>query len=521
MNVGNWAVKRARFPLTKDKTAFISGDRSYTYAEFNRRVNRVANGLLAAGLGKGDRVAGLFFNCTEFMEVYFACAKTGFIFIPLNFRLTPVELQGIFEDTQTRAFFFHSEFAGTAEELLRLYRQPMQVVAAVGAAVPEFAADYEAWVAGYGEEEPAVPEPPDMEDPQLIMYTSGTTGRAKGAVLPHRKTFWNTINDSLELLFDQNAVSLVSIPIFHSGGLNIITTPTFYIGGTIILQKFWNPEEALQLIQEHGVTHFGAVPTMLQMMLDVPSFDQYDLSSLKGVGIGGAPASKELLERIVDQMKVPLLLQVFGCTETSIVLSCSNMEKIGSAGIPMFHSEVKVLNEQGQEVVPGSGEVGEICSRGPYVMLEYWNMPEETAEALKDGWFHYGDLATIDEDGYFYIVDRKKDMIISGGENIYPAEVEKVLVEHPKIQDVAVIGMPDEKWGEVGHALVLLENPDDPITLEEMEAYCEGKLARYKIPKKITFVETIPRTLTGKILKKELRKQSSWWRGKTAWPCSP
>ncbi len=506
MNVGNWASKRARFPLTAEKTAFVSGDRSLTYGEFDLRVNRVANGLLAAGLKKGDRVAGLFFNCIEFMEVYFACAKAGFIFIPLNFRFTAAELADIFSDTNPGGFFFHPEFAGTAAGLLEEYREPIKVLATAGEPVPDFAVPYEEWVSPHGEEEPDVPEPPDMEDPQLIMYTSGTTGRAKGAVLPHRKTFWNTFNDALELLFDIDAVSLVSIPLFHSGGLNIITMPTFYIGGTIIFQKFWNPGEALQIINDRRVTHFGAVPTMLQMMLDVPDFDKYDLSSLKGVGIGGAPAPRELLDRIIEQMKVPLLIQVFGCTETSIVLSCSNMEKVGSAGIPMFHAEVKVIKEDGTEVAPGSGEVGEICSRGPYVMLGYWNMPEETAEALKDGWFHYGDLATVDEDGYIYVVDRKKDMIISGGENIYPAEVEKVLSEYPKVADVAVIGMPDEKWGEVGHALVLLKDPDDPITMEEMEAYCEGKLARYKIPKKITFVEAIPRTLTGKILKKELRK---------------
>jgi fatty-acyl-CoA synthase len=507
MNVGNWAVKRAVFPLTGGKTAFISGGRSFTYGEFNRRVNRVAGGLSAAGLVREDRVAGMFFNCVEFMEVYFACAKLGLIFIPLNFRLTPVELKGIFDDTETRALFFHSEFSAPMGELLELYEKPLQIVATVGDPVPDFAQGYEGWIEGFGEEEPEVSEPPDMEDPQLIMYTSGTTGRAKGAVLPHRKTFWNTFNDALELLFDIDSVSLVAIPLFHSGGLNIITMPTFYTGGTIILQKFWNPEEALQIISEHKVTHFGAVPTMLQMMLDVPGFEQYDLSSLKGVGIGGSPASRELLDRIMDQMKVPLLIQVFGCTETSIVLSCSNMEKIGSAGIPMLHSEVKVLKEDGVEVAPGSGEVGEICTRGPYVMLGYWNMPEETTEAMKDGWFHYGDLATVDEDGYIYIVDRKKDMIISGGENVYPAEVEKVLMEHPKIKDVAVIGIPDEKWGEVGHALVLLENADDPVTLEEMESFCEGKLARYKIPKRATYVEAIPRTLTGKILKKELRKQ--------------
>ncbi len=506
MNVGDWATKRARFPLTKDKTAFISGEESLTYTEFNRRVNRVANGLLSAGLRKGDRVAALLFNSVEFMEVYFACAKAGFIFLPLNFRLTPEELSWIFKDTSPRAFFFHPEFSATVEGLRGLHREPLEVLATPGEPVPPFSLPYEEWLSDFGEGEPEVPEPPDMEDPQMIMYTSGTTGRPKGAVLPHRKTFWNTFNDTLELLFDMEAVSLVSIPLFHSGGLNIITMPTFYIGGTTVLQRFWNPEEALSLIQRHRVTHFGAVPTMLQMMLEVPGFEGYDLSSLKGVGIGGAPAPRELLERIVERMRVPYLIQVFGCTETSIVLSCADMEKIGSAGIPMFHAEVKVLKEDGREVVPGSGEVGEICSRGPFVMLGYWNQPEETAEALRDGWFHYGDLATVDEDGYVYVVDRKKDMIISGGENIYPAEVEKVLMEHPKVRDVAVIGMPHEKWGEVGHALVVPADPADPLTLGEMEAFCEGRLARYKIPKKITLVEAIPRTLTGKILKKELRR---------------
>jgi len=507
LNVGKWPLKAATHFVLENKTALISGDKSLTYKELNQRVNRVANGLLEAGLKKGDRVAALFFNCIEFMEVYFACAKAGFIFIPLNFRLTARELAEIFEDTEPRALYFHFEFGPVIGELLQLYKKPIEVLATVGEPVPEFALPYEEWINRFSDEEPVVPDPPDLEDPQLIMYTSGTTGRAKGAVLPHRKTFWNTFNDSLELQFHLDAVSLVSIPLFHSGGLNIICVPTLYNGGTAIVPKFFTPDDALRLIQEYRVTHFGAVPTMLQMMLDVPDFDKYDLSSLMGVGIGGAPASKELLERIRDRINPPYIVQVFGCTETSIILACHSMEKLGSAGLPMTHAEVKVLKEDGTEVKPGSGEIGEICTRGPYVMLGYWNMPEETAEALKDGWFHYGDLATVDEDGYIYVVDRKKDMIISGGENIYPAEVEKVLSEHPKVADVAVIGMPDKKWGEVGHAIILLNDPNDPITMEEMEAYCEGKLARYKIPKKISFVEEVTRTLTGKIMKEELRKR--------------
>jgi fatty-acyl-CoA synthase len=505
MNVGEWAYKRSLNPRSGGKVAFVAEGKEYTYQEFNNRVNRLANGLLSLGLRKGDRVAGLFFNCVPFMDAYFACAKCGFIWVPLNFRLTASELAGMFEDTQPRAFLFHSEFGDRVAELRGLYQEPLELWAVVGEPVPDFAVDYETWAAGFDDSEPRVPEPPDLEDPQMLMYTSGTTGRPKGALLPHRKTFFNTFNDVLELLFDSEAISLVSIPIFHSGGINIITMPTFYCGGTVIFQKFWNPQEALQIINDRRVTHFGAVPTMLQMMLDVPDFERYDLSSLRGVGIGGAPASRELLESIRDRMKVPLVAQVFGCTETSVVLYCTNMDKIGSAGLPQFLGDVKVIKEDGNEVEPGSGEVGEVCARGPMVMLGYWNNPEATAEAIVDGWFHFGDMATVDEDGYVYIVDRKKDMIISGGENIYPAEVEKVLSNHPAIADVAVIGVTDPKWGEVGLALVVPREGQE-VTLQDIEGFCDGKLARYKIPKQLKLVESIPRTLTGKILKQELRR---------------
>jgi len=507
MNVGEWAVKRAISPVSRDKAAFVSDGKSYTYREFNSRVNRLANGLLSTGFSKGDIIAGLFFNCNQFMECYFAAAKLGLVWLPLNFRLTAAELAGVFADTGPRALFFHSEFAGTVAELTGVYKEPFVLLAGVGDNTPEFAVDYEEWISGFEDGEPEVVDPPGLDDPQMLMFTSGTTGKPKGALLPHRKTYWNTINDVMELFFSSFSISLVSIPIFHSGGINIITMPTFYCGGTVIFQKFFNPEETLKWIDEYRVTHFGAVPAMLQMMLAVPTFDRYDYSSLAGVGIGGSPASLELLNSIKDRMKLDLVVQVFGCTETSVVLYCSDMNKIGSAGLPQFHGDVRVLKEDGTDVRPGSGEVGEVVARGPMVMLGYWKDPEGTADAVRDGWFHFGDLATVDGDGYVYIVDRKKDMIISGGENIYPAEVEKALSSHPKIEDIAVIGIPDEKWGEVGHAIVVLRDPEDQLTRKELEEFCEGRLARFKIPAKMTFVQKIPRTLTGKILKKELRAQ--------------
>jgi fatty-acyl-CoA synthase len=338
----------------------------------------------------------------------------------------------------------------------------------------------------------------------MIMYTSGTTGVPKGAVLSHRKTFFNALNADIFYGLTPSDIFLITRPLFHSGGILVESSPMLYKGGTIILKRRFKPIEVLEAIEKHKVTIIEPPATLLKFILEQCNLKKYDLSSVRSWFTGGERVPLSLLREYHKQGI--MVSQIFGQTETSTITwlpPADASRKIGSVGVPVFHGHVKIVNEEGAEVKPG--EVGEIVVSGPTLMSGYWGRPAATEEVIRDGWLHTGDLARIDEEGFFYVADRKKDVIISGGENIYPAEVEKTLLENPKISDAAMVGVPDEKWGEAGLAFIVLREGEQ-MAEEEVLRFCEERLAKYKIPKAIKFVKDLPLTGAQKIMKYKLRE---------------
>lgn len=507
--IGDWVTKRAL--LSRDDVAIIFEGKEWTYKEFNERINQLARGLLSLGLKKGDRAAILAYNCNQFMELYWACAKTGVVLVPLNWRLVGRELEFFVKECEIKAFFYGEELSGVAGELKEMPSlQCVQQYLCIGTPEDKKDPEYETFISQFSTDEPEVPDPPTMEDPQVILFTSGTTGKQKGAILPHRKTLWNTINNEVGFGVSGDVRYLLNLPMFHSGGMFIATMPVIHMGGTILIHRHFDPKKVLEDIEKYEINLLGGVPAMLQMILAVPDFDNYDLSSLQNISVGAQITPVSLLEKVKEKFKVPAVGQVFGCTETSVIITLSpdrprDAEKTGSVGLPLFHGDVKVARDDGSEVQWGSDEIGEICYRGPMTMLGYLNDPERTKKAIdEDGWFHYGDLATVDEDGYIWVIDRKSDMYISGGENVYPKEVENILIDHPKIMEIAIIPKPDEKWGEVGLAIVN-PVPGEKLTEQEVLDFGVGKIAKYKLPKEVIITDDpIPKTVTQKIFKYKL-----------------
>jgi len=504
MNVGEWTTTRAR--LNPEGLFVVCDDdgRAYTNIEFNRRVNRLANALPSIGIKRGERVAALFPNNPEFLELLFAAGKIGAIMVPLNFRLAPPELAYELDDSGATVLVYTNEFAFQAGELKGLAKGIKHYVAVGGG--NEGDTDYESWIAEFPDTEPVVEPEVTLDDPHFIMYTSGTTGRPKGAVLTHGNTVWNGVNAVLSFTLSEADTNLVAAPLFHIGGLSAAATPIIYSGGKVVLTRFFVPDQVIDAIGKHSVTTMFGIPIMFLLMSMSEKFDSGDFSSIRVMIAGGAPVPVPLIEKY--QEKGVVFSQGYGLTETAPAVSAlpedDAMRKRGSAGKPLFHVDIRIFDENDNEI-PWD-ETGEIVVKGPNVFKEYWNMPEETAETLRGGWFHTGDMGRFDEEGYLWIVDRKKDMIISGGENIYPAEVEDVIHAHPKVADVGVVGMHDKKWGESPLALVVVM-PGEELTGEEIIAFTRERLASYKTPKQVIFVDELPRTPTGKILKKDLRAQ--------------
>jgi len=506
INVGDWTRRWAK--IQPEKTAIISEDVPYSYRDLNRRVNKLSHFLLNIGLKKGDRVAVLLHNCKQYIEIFFALSKIGGVLVPLNWRLTAPELEFIIKDSGSNVVIFENEFMDNADLLRKKMPIDINISCVIGEGVknpnnPSWTMDYETSIMPYPLDEPETPWSSGDGDPHILMYTSGTTGLPKGAVLSYLKTFFNVLNADIYFDLTKKDIAIIGRPLFHSGGLIVEMAPVLYKGATVIVKKRFRPHEILETIQKHRVTILELPATVYNFILKECEIDRYDLTSLKCCFTGGERVPISLLKALAE--KGLIVSQIYGLTEASTLFWLPTekaQEKVGSVGQPVFYSEVKVVDEHGKSVK--IGEIGEIIVKGPIVMSGYWNSQDLTEEVIKDGWLYTGDLAKVDKEGFVYIVDRKKDMFISGGENVYPAEIEKVLFDHPKILDAAVVGVEDKRWGEVGKAYIVVKEGQS-IKTEEIYEFLKDKLAKYKIPKYIEFTEKLPKTASGKIKKRLLK----------------
>lgn len=509
MNASWWVQRWSE--LHPDKTAIIFEGRQIAYRALHRAANRTACWLQSLGIEKGDRLAVLLENCPEFIELYLACARLGAIFVPINFRLAAAEIDYLIKHCRPRLLVFSRRFRETVDCLeLDAYRPPLYVAIVGDNSENGRILDYDAETESFDGQSPFVTPslgPTDPEEPHVIMYTSGTTGRPKGAVLSHRKTFFNCLNAEIFFQLSFEDRMLVLLPLFHSGGLFIQASPCLYRGATLLIHPRFDAVKAFNDIEHYQVTKLLGVPTVYRSLLDVDPERKRDLASLTVCAIGGEKVTPGLLAECWQNGFA--LRQIMGQTETSILLWASEEESLqrpGTVGRPVFHAEVTLIDSQGRRV--GPNQIGEIAVRGSILMKEYWQDPVQTEQVLGGGWLRTGDLARMDDEGYFYLVDRAKDMYISGGENVYPAEIERVLREHPDVDDVAVVGSPDERWGEVGHAFVICKS-ETCLTEESLLSFCREKLAGYKLPKIITFCATFPRTPLGKVRKFMLQQESN------------
>jgi len=504
VNIGQFVLKRAYLHPDKLVLNDALADRRFSYAEFNNRVNRVCAALTSIGLVKGDRVALLAFNGHEFLEAFFAIARAGLIAVPVNCRLTSTEITYILKDCGARAMIFDSEFATSIEEIQKMGEEGSDIESwlEVRGNQVDFARDYERLISSQGIEEPPVTA--GGEDELFIMYTSGTTGFPKGAVHTHNSVFWSVLNYSVTTGMNFDDTHLVFLPLFHIAAL-VGAVSALYSGNSLVVLRSFNPQESWSFIVDEKISTSYAVPAMLDFMLQVPDFEKHDWSSLRWFMSGGAPLSEETIKayKIVGID----VTQAFGMTEACgavcMVGPEDGMRKAGSVGKAFFYTDLRIVNPDGEDLP--AGKEGEIIVRSPTIMKEYWNDPESTEKAIRNGWYHTGDIGVRDDEGFITIRDRIKDMVISGGENVYPAEVENVLTQHPQILEAAVIGQESEKWGESPFAVVV--SASDELTEADVIRHCDGKLARFKIPVAVAFVDELPRNTLGKVLKRQLREQ--------------
>jgi fatty-acyl-CoA synthase len=494
--IGFWLTKRES--LNGNKEALVDGKQRLTYRELNRRVNRSARSLQVLGLRHGDRCAILAYNCLEYVEVIFAAAKLGLILVPLNWRLSPAELAFNLSDSGTETLLFDSEFAETVEQLKE--QTSINRLIVLGHQAAPDAEAYEELLSRQPEAEPQSDQPVGLDTAHIIMYTAGTTGRPKGAVLSQGASFWNATNLTLDMNFTQNDRNLSVLPMFHIGGIGLFTLPMLYAGGTVVIQRTFDPEVTLQLLKKENITLFFGVAAVFLFLIQHPDFNPGVFENVRVVMSGGAPLPVSLVQQYHEAGIV--LRQGFGMSEAAPSISTLSkdlaLKKAGSIGRALFHVEARVVDGDMNDLP--AGHVGELVIRGPNLMQGYWNRPEATNEAFEGGWFHTGDIARMDGDGDLYIVDRKKDMFISGGENVYPAEVENAIFELSQVAETAVIGARDEKWGEVGRAIVVLK-PGEQLDEAEVIDFLKGRLAKYKVPKQVIFIEQLPRNAAGKVLK--------------------
>ncbi|MEU9736017.1 long-chain fatty acid--CoA ligase [Streptomyces sp. NPDC048002] len=496
--IGSWPARRAR--KTPDRTAVVHEDRELTYRDLHQRVLRLAHALDGLGVSRGDRIAYLGPNHPAFLETLFAAGALGAVFVPLNTRLAAAELAHHLGDSGA-VVLVHGPEQATAARAAAEESGVAHRIALAGSG--ERALGYEEFLSTGGTEPLDVRVEPD--DPCMIMYTSGTTGRAKGAVLSHANITWNSVNVLVDTDLTGDEVTLVVAPLFHTAGLNMTCLPTLLKGGRVVLHSSFDPDRVLETVESGRVTYLFGVPTMYDAMAARPRWATTDLSSLRTVTCGGAPVPERTIATYLARGLA--FSQGYGMTEASPGVLFLDKEqtsaKAGSAGVPHFFTDTRVVRPDGTEA--GPDQRGEVLVHGPNVMTGYWGRPADTAAALsEDGWLRTGDVARTDVDGYAYIVDRVKDMYVSGGENVYPAEVEDALLTHPAVAECAVIGVPDAVWGEVGRAVLVLR-PGADASEDDILGHLRGRLAKYKIPKSLVLTDALPRTASGKILKPVVR----------------
>jgi long-chain acyl-CoA synthetase len=501
------------------KKAILDGKYTFTYSQFATRAAKVKRSLSTLGVKKGDRVAFLMFNSYHYLELMYGVMARGGILVPLNNRLSVEEISFILNDATAEVLYIHKEFLSIVSELKRNVKSLRHIILADD--IQEIGEmdgilQYEELLATLPEEE-YYAEGVEEGDIAGIYYTGGTTGRPKGVMLTHKNLVMNSYQNlvAFHIPEKEEIVYLHAAPIFHLAD-GAQTFNFMFTGATHVIIRSFSSKGVLESIQNFNVTTTLLVPAMINMLLNDPDFDNYDTSSLRRILYGASPISKELLTKSMKKMPKTQFIQLYGMTEASPLLMVLSPEdhvingteqetkRLTSCGRPVPIVELKLVDSNGDDVPVN--EVGEIIFRGPNIMKGYWNLPQETAKAIRNGWYFTGDLAYKDEEGYYYMVDRAKDMIITGGENVYSVEVENVLYQHPSILECAVIGVPDEKWGEAVKAIVVRKQGYQ-VTEEEILSFVRKKLANYKVPKTIDFVPELPKSGAGKILKRELREQ--------------
>ncbi len=501
--IGDWGGRRAL--LTPHREAFYDNmeNKRYTYEDLNNRANKLARILLNYGVSKGDRVALFSSNRIECVDLFLATGKIGAILVPYNIRLSIEELEYLMKKISPSILFYEDKLETKALEINKKSNIKDFVVLSKKAGelgTPYY--DLMQKASGHNIEKPIL----NIEDPHLILFTGGTTGLPKGAIISHRLIFWNSLNTILSWSLTPNDIQPLLFPLFHTGGWNVLLVPFYHLGAKTILMGDFNPEETIKVIEQEKCTIVIGVPTMFHMIANTPEFTSTQFSSVKIFISGGAPCPVAIMEPYWNKGK--LFKMGYGLTEVGpnnfYLPEDKIKQKPTSVGLPVFHCDMKIINTKTDKVV-SQGEVGELLLKGPHIFSGYWDEPEETKKTIEpDGWVHTGDLAMQDEEGFYYIVGRRKEMFISGGENVFPVEIEEILFKHPAIDLAAVIGVPDEKWGEVGKAFLTLKKGKS-INKEEIQEYLLSKLAKFKVPKYYEIRDSLPTSATGKILKKDLK----------------
>lgn len=499
MVIGDLPAQAARrYPA---KTATIFRGQRQTFGQFSQRVNRLGGALTGLGLKPGDPVAVLTRNCPQMLELMFAIARAGMVYVPVNFRLAPPELRFVLDDAEVKALFVGDDFLPAVREIKDQIACRELITLSDG---------YEPLLQAGDPDTPAAPVTP--QDLFAIFYTSGTTGGPKGVMLSHDNFLSAALNHIIAYQMAPSDVVYHSQPLYHTMQASLAVC-CFYVSATSLIAEFFKPHEFWQNVAEYGVTSITLVYTMLVDALDAYETAGYSKGSLHSLTVGGQSVPVDVLKRTHRLLGPNMIFQVYGLTEAGPLLTYLPRQemtvegeasrRLASIGKELFSCQVRVVDELDHDVSPG--QFGEIIARGPNVMLGYWKRPQETAEALKGGWLRTGDVATLDGEGYLYIVDRKKDIIISGGENISPREVEEALYQHHAVQECSVIGVADPRWGESVRAVVVAKNGQQPGA-EELIAFCAQRLAKYKVPKSVVFCEALPKDPLGKIQKRVLRE---------------